>query len=319
MSPPLVSVVIPSFNHAQYVVEAVESALAQSYEPQEIIVVDDGSTDDTQQCLAPYRERIRVIYQQNQGLSAARNTGIRAALGEWVAFLDADDLWHPQKTEVQLRSLETFPQADVIGSPGAAAVPKGPLPSHSTINLVEMRNLLTATPITGSSTLVRRRCFDEVGFFDTTLTSVEDRDMWLRLATKFQIVQVCSPCWTYRQHPQQMTRNATRMYLNYRRVLSKFFAEHPSYRDLGPSAWASLYLSSAVTHIEARRRLSAIGLLLRSIWQKPKLADGPAGLRRKLFVRAALGERIFRLLRSGGSPSKAADLQFGDARTCSNS
>src|SRR5438552_18101942 len=111
-----VSIIIPSFNSAQFVVDAVESALKQTAGEPEVIVVDDGSTDDTQARLAPCRDRIVVIHQANGGLSAARNTGLRAATGEFVGFLDADDAWHPRKVELQLKALHRDPKLGLVGS-----------------------------------------------------------------------------------------------------------------------------------------------------------------------------------------------------------
>src|ERR1019366_6906368 len=113
----MVSVVIPAYNYGRFVTEAAECALNQTYRPLEVIVVDDGSTDDTRQRLAPYLDRIQYVYQENRGLSAARNTGIRHARGEWIAFLDADDFWHPQKTTVQLGAVAGDPAIGVVGSP----------------------------------------------------------------------------------------------------------------------------------------------------------------------------------------------------------
>ncbi|MBM2835200.1 MAG: glycosyl transferase [Candidatus Brocadiaceae bacterium] len=95
-----VSVVIPTYNRAPYVIMAIESVLAQSYQDYEIIVVDDGSTDGTRDVLEPYRDRIRYMYQDNKGVSAARNTGIQESRGEWIAFLDSDDEWLPNKLEI---------------------------------------------------------------------------------------------------------------------------------------------------------------------------------------------------------------------------
>src|SRR5271165_7143352 len=102
MSAPLISVVIPTYNYGRYVPQAVESVLAQTFKDFEIIVVDDGSTDDTPQQLEPYQDRIRVHKQANQGVSAARNAGVRLARAALVAFLDADDVWHPRKLEIQM-------------------------------------------------------------------------------------------------------------------------------------------------------------------------------------------------------------------------
>src|SRR5207249_11176371 len=108
----MVSVVIATYNCRRYVGEAVESALAQSYQPIEVIVVDDGSTDGTAEELRPFKDRIRYLVQANQGPAAARNHGIRAARGEYVAFLDADDLWAPSKIEKQVAAME---KSDKIG------------------------------------------------------------------------------------------------------------------------------------------------------------------------------------------------------------
>jgi len=97
MSRPFISVVIPTYNYARYVTQAVDSVLAQTYPAGEIVVVDDGSTDNTRERLQPYWARIHYVYQANQGLSAARNAGIRVARGDVIALLDSDDLWHPRK------------------------------------------------------------------------------------------------------------------------------------------------------------------------------------------------------------------------------
>src|SRR5262245_58457673 len=116
MTQPLVSVIIPSYNYGCYVQQAVDSALSQSYPNQEVIVVDDGSTDDTEVRLAAYGKRIRYIHQKNQGLSEARNTGIREARGEFLAFLDSDDAFHPKKTELQMAYLMAHPEVSLVGT-----------------------------------------------------------------------------------------------------------------------------------------------------------------------------------------------------------
>ena len=183
MNLPLVSAVIPTYNYAQYLPEAVESALAQTYPNMEVIVVDDGSTDRTRECLAPYRERIAYIYQPNRGLSAARNTGIAAARGEWIALLDSDDTWHPEKTALQLRAAEGMDHLALVGSPPADRMPEHLAPP--VVRVLEVRDFLLNVPLGPSSALIRRRCLEDVGLFDESLTSVEDRDMWLRLSARF--------------------------------------------------------------------------------------------------------------------------------------
>src|SRR5437016_1233967 len=112
--PLLVSAVIPAYNYARFVCRAVDSVLAQTYPHLECIVVDDGSTDNTLEVLAPYGDHIRVITQKNAGLSAARNTGVRNAGGEYVGFLDADDWWQPQKIAKQVALAEKRPELGAI-------------------------------------------------------------------------------------------------------------------------------------------------------------------------------------------------------------
>src|SRR5215831_13288100 len=114
VSGPLVSAVIPTYNYARYVTGAVESVLAQSFDDLEIVVVDDGSTDETADTLRPFLDRIRYIRQGHRGLAAARNTGIRVARGPYVAFLDSDDLWLPEKVSVQIARLNGDPAVGLV-------------------------------------------------------------------------------------------------------------------------------------------------------------------------------------------------------------
>ena len=174
---PLVSVVVPTFNYGHCVVDAVESALAQTYVPVEVIVIDDGSTDDTRARLEPYRDRINYVFQPNQGLSAARNTGIRAATGSLIALLDSDDAFHPRKLELQVAHLTAHPAVGVVATDHFTdpaqrwpAVPE-PVP----VARETLQRVVATSRFAPSSVLVRRECFDAVGLFDTSLRSVEDK------------------------------------------------------------------------------------------------------------------------------------------------
>src|SRR5262245_59636957 len=116
---PLVSIVLTTFNQAPYIVDAVESALHQTYDNCEVIVIDDGSTDNTEQKIQPYRDRIQYIYQSNQGVAGSRNTGILAARGEFLAFLDGDDIWEADKLAEQVAAAERYPESGIIAVDGA--------------------------------------------------------------------------------------------------------------------------------------------------------------------------------------------------------
>jgi glycosyltransferase involved in cell wall biosynthesis len=291
-----VSVVIPAFNYAQFLPTAIESALRQTIPASEIIVVDDGSTDHTGEVVARYGNAVSYIYQENSGLSAARNTGIRHARGEWVAFLDADDKWHAQKTEVQLCAIVRHGgNYDVIGSSECGEMPGGDIDKTPLCREVTLREFLLKPPMTGSSIMVRKRCFEKCGYFNEELKSVEDRDMWLRLASRFRCLQVDSPCWWYRTHPHQMNKNAARMLENYARVLDEFFAGHPEYRGLSRLAYAYMYSDAAWSHFAEGQRFAAVKYMTKSLMTYPGPLNTskrmPKWLRAKCLVRYLLGPR----------------------------
>jgi len=307
-----VSVVIPSYNYGHFVVAAVESALSQTYRHIEVIVVDDGSRDDTAQRLAPFEKRIRYVYQENKGLSAARNTGIRLATGEWIALLDADDVWHPQKTEHQLRVVSSWTDVGLIGSPPAAHLPNE-LPANPESTELTVREFLISSRIGPSGTLIRASCFEHVGLFDETLTSVEDRDMWLRIAARFRTIQVKSPCWWYRPHEGQMSRRASRMLANYTKVLTKFFLEHPDTDHLKRLALGYMYMDAAWAFLVEGDRPMALKLLSRSFYFRPwSLGDSEVRqfLRARILVRLMFGTAIVEGLsraKSGRRPNDVVD------------
>lgn len=290
MSTVHVSVVIPTYNYGRYVTEAVDSVLGQSHTNREVIVVDDGSTDDTRERLMRYGGSIRYIYQENRGLSAARNTGIRNAKGQWIAFLDSDDLWHPRKLEIQLDAVQRGTDLRVIGCARAEEMwpePQGTTPSLRTLGVLDF--LQSYKGISGSSAVVRRDCFEVVGLFDETLRSCEDRHMWLRLATRFACAVVDWPGWWYRPHSGQMSRDSERMYRNYRRMLDLFFANHPEHAAKRSLASAYAHLDASHCFYEDGDTRRAINHLMRSICHYPwqiRGADRPVRyLRAKLLLK----------------------------------
>jgi glycosyltransferase involved in cell wall biosynthesis len=302
-SSPLVSVVIPSYNYGAFVTDAVDSALGQTYPSVEIIVVDDGSEDDTAARIARYGDRVRYHHQQNQGLSAARNLGIRLANGEWVAFLDADDIWHPQKLQLQVAALCANPDIVLLGAQGQAIVGEAPrvLPSLTdtpALRRLGLRDFLVGTPFAPSSMLVRRDLFEEVGLFDVRLRSVEDRDMYLRLAAGHASGRVEAVSWYYREHAGQMSRNAHRMYESYARVLDNFFATHPEREGLRRAATAFMYRDASIALSEQNERGAAIRLMLKSLaaWPLP-LTTGSRGERVRILTRLLMGAALYRRLR----------------------
>lgn len=235
----LVSVVIPTYNYGRFVARAIDSVLAQSYSPIECIVVDDGSTDDTPQVLARYGDRIRVIRQENRGLSAARNVGIRAARGGYIGLLDADDRWKPDKTARQVAVLEAEPAVGAVGcaveitdeiSPPQAMAARR-IASHLPGRLrgIALRSFWVEG--SGSGALIPRGVFDVVGLFDEELRAAEDWDMWLRIAACYPIINLTEVLVVISNHGTGTFRNADKMERNQWKVYEAAVARWPDMLD----------------------------------------------------------------------------------------
>jgi glycosyltransferase involved in cell wall biosynthesis len=228
---PKVSVVIPLYNQARFVADAIQSALSQTYRDLEIIVVDDGSTDNSREVAEGFGNHIRYIYQENQGLGGARNTGIRAARGEYIALLDADDCWMPAFLETMVALVEKHPNAavfycqaqcmDVNGrvTPpflGGPAVPPGKM----------YHTLLRANFIIPSTVLARRSAIETAGWFDSGFRSCEDWDLWLRILRiepKQDFIGSNACLVNYRLHASSLSSNLAQMQQSVRLVFEKIF------------------------------------------------------------------------------------------------
>lgn len=193
---PKVSVVIPTYNCGRFISQSVESVLNQTFKDCEVIVVDDGSTDDTLQRLERHIDKIRYIYQTNQERSVARNTGIAASQGQYIAFLDADDWWHPQKLEAQLEIFNQNSQLGLVYSWVRQVGPNGELLRlmKGTLHNVPAKGawvfddlIMGGLPGPGSSILVSRDCCDEIGGFRADLRYSEDQEFCLRAAHRYQV------------------------------------------------------------------------------------------------------------------------------------
>lgn len=192
---PAVSVIIPTYNSAAFLQETIESVLGQTYSDFEIIVVDDGSTDETERVMQSFGTRVSYVKQENKGVSAARNQGIKLARARYVAFLDSDDLWVPQKLAEQVPLLDEDPEIGLVYSDWAVVTEHGVAePSfHSTrpgASGYVFNELVRTGFILTSGTVVRRSCLDEVGDFDESLSVAEDYDLWLRICYRWKVAVV---------------------------------------------------------------------------------------------------------------------------------
>ena len=187
---PRVSVIIPTYNRGWILEEAVDSVLAQTYTDFELIVVDDGSTDDTRALLQPFGQRIAYVHQDNQGVSAARNTGLRLARGELIALLDSDDLWKPAKLARQVAFFHAQPEAQICQTEevwirrGRRVNPKN---RHRKASGWIFEPSLALCLVSPSAVMLRRGLMDAMGGFDVSLPACEDYDLWLRISLRCPI------------------------------------------------------------------------------------------------------------------------------------
>lgn len=255
---PNVSVVVPAYNQGHYLAQAIQSVLDQTYQHFEIIVVDDGSTDNSREIVEAYSDpRIHYIYQENRGLPAARNTGLRNATGQFLTYLDSDDLFLPQKIEVLLCYLENHPDVGLVAGQVIPVDNSGrqigktfdtKIPEDSSL-------LLLGNPITVGSVMLRRYWQQQVGIFDESLRSYEDWEMWLRLARLgCRTGWVPQPVYLYRFHQAQMTRVATQMTRATFQVLDNVFRDPnlpESWRQMCDRAYSNAHLRAAAQAYQA--------------------------------------------------------------------
>jgi len=230
---PTVSVIIPTYNNATYLADAIESVMAQTFRDIEIIVIDDGSTDQTDQVMSTYANRVVFIRQANHGPSAARNRGIAEAQGKYLAFLDSDDLYLPDKISLQVSFLEAHPEIDLVYSDGVRfKISKGKkttLPLSTTGEVIIVRSapdqyvfhLMTRNIFPIHAPLVKRESIVKVNGFDEMLTACEDWDLWFRIAEQYHFTFVDGEVVNYRVTPDSNSSDAPRNYHEARNVLLK--------------------------------------------------------------------------------------------------
>ncbi len=241
-----VSVIIPTYNYGRFLREAIDSALAQTYRPIEVIVVDDGSTDDTPQVLAAYGERIRVIRQDNRGAGAARNRGTAAAKGDYLAFLDSDDILKPQSLEREIARFVADPSLGLVHCAAESVDGDGKLLSVSlngmegwlATELLRLDREVIGTP--GSGIMVPKQVAAEIGGYDESLQPSEDWDFCYRIAVRYRVGYIREPLLTYRLHGGGLHLNVGRMEISMLRALEKAFMD-PTVRSLRNHSYGRIH------------------------------------------------------------------------------
>jgi glycosyltransferase involved in cell wall biosynthesis len=271
---PIVSVIIPTYNRAHLIGATLRSVCAQTFPQYEILVVDDGSTDGTEELLAGLRERVVYRRVAHGGASAARNSGLEMACGEFVAFLDSDDLWDPRFLEATLQALVAAPRAGFVYCDYALFDDGGStqvrcLKEHEKLRGCLFADLLRTDFLCTGGLLVRRDCFGQIGIFDPALPVAQDWDLWLRLALRYEAGYVDEPLLQVRSHTGQISRDGAQVHADNVRIMGKLRREHgpevAPYRRIVQRNLARSYRALAGCQWRAGRPLSALGQGLRML------------------------------------------------------
>lgn len=301
---PKVSVVIPAYNTLAYLPQSLASALEQTFTDFDVLIVDDGSADGVAAWAAQLSDpRVRLVTQANQGLPGARNTGVAGTEGEYIAFLDGDDLWRPDKLTKQVALLDKRPEVGLV---------------HSSVRFIDARGDATSSPVAahgdgdlyrefltfnefymvrcGSTPLVRRACFDRVGVFDPSLKFAEDWEMWTRVAAHYHVAALSENLVSYRQHASNLTRNYAIMTPHFSKIIERAFSSAPGkYQHLKGRAYGRTHLSAAWRAFYAEDYAEASALRRQAFLQYPKLRLTKTGIRLSLgLARVRLPKRAER-------------------------
>jgi glycosyltransferase involved in cell wall biosynthesis len=272
-----VSVIIPNYNYGRFLREAIDSALGQTHPPHEVIVIDDGSTDESREILESYGMRIRVHYQQNEGVGAARNKGAEMATGEVLAFLDADDLWAPAKIEKQLADLESKPNVGLVHC-GLQYIDENGRQGDEYLVGREgevAEDLLRFEPVIsgpGGTSLIPRSVFLGVGGYDTNkdLHPSEDWELSYRIATKYRFAFVPEPLLFYRQHGSGGHTNIPRMERAMLIAYGKAFADcSEDIRRIRRECYGNFYMVLAGSYFHSGNVIKSITSVIRGLVYHP--------------------------------------------------
>lgn len=272
-----VSVIIPTYNYGRFIGEAIKSVLEQTYPIAEIVVVDDGSTDNTKEVVASFGEKVRYISQKNSGVSAARNNGIKNSSGNFIALLDADDAWFAEKIE---RQMAKFVEGGEIGLVHCG-MREFNTETNETIKLllegsegwVANGLLLFEKPVvtvSGSAIMVSRKAFEAVGGFDSNLKIFEDWDFCYRVASKFKVGFVAEPLVNYRHHGNNTHLNVKEMEHSFRIAWNKAFKTNDEkILRLRRRAFGNVHKALAGSFLQSGQYFDFTKHLLMSLWFKP--------------------------------------------------
>ena len=277
---PKVTVVIPVYNGDRYLRESIDSVFAQTFDDYEIVCVDDGSTDDSAVLLQAYGQRIRVVRQTNAGQSAARNAGVKVARGEYIAFLDQDDVWYPSKLESQVAVLDAEPDVVLVHcdfdriDEGGQMLQRGAGTSERTSALGStMGQLIGEALIFPSAMMIRKDVYERIGGFHHALQGFEDFDLMARLKAQGRFVMVEERGMAYRMHGKGFTRtggiHVIRSRETFLRRMQELYREHRSKQAIVRNMLADCYSDWGIHAVRSGNRHEGRVKLLQSVWCNP--------------------------------------------------
>lgn len=275
----LIDVVIPSYNYGRFLQESIKSVLGQTFQDFHLFIIDDGSTDNTREVVSRYQllhSNIQYFFQENRGLPAARNTGLKLSTAPFIAFLDADDVWMPEKLEETLKPFYAQPNLGVVytliemvdGWGNHIAQERPCTPVRGDV----FHQLLFNNSIAGSSSsvLVRRECIKKVGSFDESLPSCEDWDLWLRIARFFPFDYIAKPLVKIRIHEKNMHKDVERMVKGKLALMAKVFREDSwELAPLRSSAFATIYLTVSRQYMDIGLHANGFRFMSKALLLKP--------------------------------------------------
>lgn len=290
---PLVSVVTATYNRAHYLPGTIGSVLRQTYPHLEHIVVDDGSTDDTQEMIGPLLAdpRLKFHVQSNRGQAGARNVGLAHSKGEYLCFLDSDNLWEPDKVESQLREFEAHPEADVVYGDIQTIDEAGHPLDNSNMKrhsgrITEL--LLRDNFVTFNTAMIRRTCYEELGGLDERIRRADDYEFFLRYSTRCRFLYIPKVYVQYRIQRNQISSNKEARFESNRSILENFMKEHPELvsEEAQKTAWCHFYTRRGRHRASTADYRGALGDYFRAIGYRPtNVAPWRAFLRMLLLWR----------------------------------
>lgn len=298
----LVSVIMPAYNAEKYIAAALDSIFTQTHKYLEVIVVNDGSTDTTADILAEYKlrygEKLVVIHQKNQGQVVAKNNGLKVSGGALLAFLDSDDLWAPGKIEEQVKLITSEPRIGLCYTEATLIDQNGEEFDYRQVDETYQgkcfEKLIMRNNITASSVMIKRECLDKVGYFDETLRTCENWDLWLRISIFYELAYIRLPLAFYRVHGGHMSGNLDKMRAGKLAVVKK------NQGNLSDNLYREALFGFHIGYARDYLWQCQVGKARRDLIGAMKLKPGSVECY-KLFLKSFLGSKLLAKIKSQAS------------------